>query len=286
MRWLSRARATAPAQRPRHARRLRRRLVLAGLAATMLAVATGAAVWLAPSGLAAQAEASMGARLAGSAKDLGFAIANVSVEGRERETRKAILEALGVKRGAPILALDLAAAKARLEALPWVRAAEIERLLPDTIFVRIAERRPLAFWQRQGKLVLIADDGKIIPAERLNEFGALVVLVGDDAPPLGGALLDMLATEPALFPHVAAAVRVGGRRWNIRLDSGIDVSLPERDPESAWHRLAALDRSESLLGRNIVAVDLRLPDRLVLRLPPEPPKRAPAKKAKPAGKST
>jgi cell division protein FtsQ len=96
----------------------------------------------------------------------------------------------------------------------------------------------------------------------------------------------MLSTEPTLYPHVAAAVRVGARRWNIRLDSGIDVALPEDDPESAWHRLAALDRSEALLARNLVAVDLRLPDRLVLRLPPEPPKPAPAKKAKIGGKST
>jgi cell division protein FtsQ len=285
MRWLSRARAAAPPQRARPARRLRRRLALAGVVGAAFALTAGG-WWFARSNLAAEAQAAAGARVAASARELGFAVANVSVEGRERESRQAILDALAVRRGTSILAIDLMAAKARLEALPWVREAEIERLLPDTIFVRLAERRPLAFWQRQGKLALIADDGKIIPSERLEDFGALVVLVGDDAPAQGAALLDMLATEPALFPHVAAAVRVGGRRWNIRLDSGIDVALPEQDAESAWHRLAALDRSESLLGRNILAVDLRLPDRLVLRLPPEPPKTPPAKKGKPAGKST
>jgi len=272
MRWLSRVRAGTAPLRARPVRRLRRRLLLTGAAAALLAVMAGGTMWLARSGVAAAAEAALGARLAAAGKDVGFAVANVSVEGREREPRQAILDALGVARGTSILAVDLAAARLRLEALPWVRSAEIERLLPDTIFVRLAERRPLAFWQRQGKLVLIADDGKIIPAARLEDFGALVVL-------------DMLATEPALYPHVAAAVRVGGRRWNIRLDSGIDIDLPEQDAESAWHRLAALDRSESLLGRSILAVDLRLPDRLVLRLPPAPPK-APAKKGKPAGKST
>ncbi len=285
MRWLSRVRAGTAPLRARPVRRLRRRLLLAGAAAALLAVMAGGTMWLARSGVAAAAEAALGARLAAAGKDVGFAVANVSVEGREREPRQAILDALGVARGTPILAVDLAAARLRLEALPWVRIAEIERLLPDTIFVRLAERRPLAFWQRQGKLVLIADDGKIIPAARLEDFGALVVRVGDDAPALGAPLLDMLATEPALYPHVAAAVRVGGRRWNIRLDSGIDIDLPEQDAESAWHRLAALDRSESLLGRSILAVDLRLQDRLVLRLPPAPPK-APAKKGKPAGKST
>jgi cell division protein FtsQ len=260
--------------------------MLAGFVAALCAAAASGGWWLEHSGLAAEAEAAAGQRVAAAAKDVGFAVANVSVEGRVREPREAILDALGVKRGTPILAVDLASAKMRLEALPWVRRAEIERLLPDTIFVRIAERRPLAFWQRQGKLSLIADDGTVIPTERLDDFGALVVLVGDDAPKLGASLLDMLATEPALQPHVAAAVRVGGRRWTVRLDSGIDVALPEQDPESAWHRLAALDRSDSLLGRSIVEVDLRLPDRLVLRLPPAPPKTPPAKKPKPAGKST
>jgi cell division protein FtsQ len=262
----------------------RRTLALAGAAAA-LALVAGNGWWLARSGKLAEAEAAAGARVAAYAKDMGFAVANVSVEGREREPRADILKAIGVARGTAILAVDLPAAKARLEALPWVKTADVERLLPDTIFVRLAERRPLAFFQRQGKLALVADDGAIIQSDHLDEYGALIVLVGDDAPALAGPLLDMLSTEPALYPHVAAAVRVGGRRWNIRLDSGIDVALPEQDPESAWHRLAALDRSEALLARNILAVDLRLPDRLVLRLPPEPPKPAPAKKPKPGGKS-
>jgi cell division protein FtsQ len=217
-------------------------------------------------------------------KDMGFVVESVTVAGRERESRQAILDALGVRRGSPILDVDLEAAKARLEALPWVRAADVERLLPDALVVHIAERHPLAFWQRQQKLTLIADDGHVVPGQQLDRFAKLVVLVGDDAPPLGASLLAMLASEPALYPHVAAAVRVGGRRWNIHLDNGIDVALPEQNPDGAWHRLAELDRSESLLERNIVAVDLRLADRLVVRLPPEPPKPTPSRKTK--GKQT
>ncbi len=139
--------------------------------------------------------------------------------------------------------------------------------------------------QRHGTLALVADDGTIVSTTTLDDFGPLIVLVGDDAPRLGGSLIAMLASEPNLAPHVAAAVRIAGRRWNLRLDSGIDVALPEQDPEAAWHRLAALDRSEQLLERNILAVDLRLSDRLVLRLPPEPVKPG-SKSGKQAGKPT
>jgi cell division protein FtsQ len=286
MRFLSRAsRPAALPQRPRPARRLRRRLMLsAGALVALLAVA-GGMMRLARAPWVAEAATAVRGRVANAGTALGFAVGNVSVVGRDRESRSAILGALGVARGTPILGLDLGLAKTRLEALPWVRVADVERLLPDTILVRLGERRPLAFWQRHGALALVADDGTVIPTSNLDDFGSLVVLVGDDAPRFGASLIEMLASEPDLAPHVAAAVRIGGRRWNLRLDSGIDVALPERDPEAAWHRLAALDRSEQLLERNILEVDLRLTDRLVLRLPPEPAKSSP-KSGKPAGKPT
>ncbi len=286
MRFLSRRAAAKAPPRQRPAHRLRRRAAIAGALAVVLGLLAAGGWWLARAGIVAEAMAAADAHAALAGKSVGFTVENVSVLGREREDRQTILAALGVKRGTPILGVDLAAAKARLEALPWIRSAEVERLLPDTLFVRLVERRPLALWQRQGKLSLVADDGAVLDGEKLDAYGSLVVLVGDDAPKLGAALLAMLASEPALYPHVAAAVRVGGRRWNLRLDSGIDVDLPEDDPAAAWHRLAALDRDESLLERNVLAVDMRLPDRLVLRLPQEPAKPAPAKKGKAGGKPT
>lgn len=263
----------------------RRRIGLAAGVGAILA-ALGGGAWIERTGRLDADETYVVRHVAEAGARLGLIVDNVSVEGRKRVGRQAILDALAVRRGTPILAVDLAAAKARLEALTWVRTADVQRILPDTLFVRLLERQPLAYWQRQGKLVLIDRDGAVIPTDHLDAFGPLIVLVGDDAPKLAASLLGMLATEPDLASHVAAAVRVGDRRWNLRLDNGIDVKLPEQDAEGAWHRLAALDRSENLLERVIAAVDLRLPDRLVVRLPPEPAKPAPPKKGKTQGKST
>ena len=282
MRFLRRREAEDKPARQRPPRRLARRTVAAGVVLAAGALAAGG-WWLVHTGAATTALAAADAQAAHVGKSLGFSVANVSVVGRERENPQAILAALGVKRGTPILGVDLAAAQTRLETLPWIRRAEVERRLPDTIFVRLIERRPLALWQRQGKLSVVADDGTVIAGEKPDAYGSFVVLVGDDAPSLAAGLLAMLASEPGLYPHVAAAVRVGGRRWNLRLDSGIDVDLPEDDPAAAWHRLAGLDRDESLLERNVLAVDMRLSDRLVLKLPPEPAK-PPAKKGKTPGK--
>jgi len=216
---------------------------------------------------------------------LGLVVDDIEVEGRVMTGRDAILRAIGATRGTPLLAVSPSQAKTQLEALPWVRSAAVERRLPDTLHIRLVERQPLAFWQRQGKLVLIDRDGVVITGDRLERFPGLIVIVGDDAPRRAATLLDMLASQPDLAGRVVAAVLVGGRRWNLQLDNGIGVQLPEDGPEAAWARLAELEHSSRLLARDVQIVDMRLPDRLVVRVTPEPPKE-PVKKGRPAAKNT
>jgi cell division protein FtsQ len=131
--------------------------------------------------------------------------------------------------------------------------------------VRIVERRAVAWWQKDGKMVLIDRAGDPIRVAANGKHQGLIVLVGGDAPNHAAALLDMLAKEPALAARVNAAVRVGARRWNVRLDDAIDVRLPEDGAEAAWIKLAELDRKNRILSRDIEAVDLRLPDRLIVQ---------------------
>lgn len=282
-----RTRQTAAAPRARRAAaRWPRRRILAAAAGALLLVAAGGGWWLVRSGAVAEAARSAEQSFFAWTARGGLAVNQVLVEGRERVSRAAVLEALGVGRGTPILAIDPVEAKARLEALAWVRSASVERRLPDTLYVRLVERRPLAFWQRDNKLVLIDRDGVVVPTDDLASFGNLLVLVGPGAPKAGGALIDMLAGEPELARHVTAAVRVGDRRWNLQLDSGIDVALPEDDPAAAWHRLAALERSDGILERAITRVDMRLPDRLVVRLAPSETGKTPPKKGRQPGKTT
>lgn len=287
MRFLStRAQKSAKVPRLRRFKRWSRRKILAAGAAAIALGICGAGWWVVRSGIVTDAIAAAEPRFFAATAAAGFAVVDVQVEGRQRASREAILAALGVRQGMPILAIDPVEAKRRLELLAWVRSASIERRLPDTLYIRIVERQPLALWQRQGKLVLVDRDGVVVPTEPNTEIDKLVVLVGPDAPKEGTALLDMLATEPELAPHVAAAVRVGGRRWNLRLDSGIDVALPEENPIAAWHRLAELEHSDGILERDIEMVDLRLPDRLVVRTPPTETPKTPPKKNRSPGKTT
>jgi cell division protein FtsQ len=219
----------------------------------------------------------------------GLVLTDIEVEGRATTDTATILAALDAHAGTPILLINPERARAQLEALPWVRSAAIERRLPGTIYVRLVERRPLAVWQHDGRQELIDRDGAVIPIADLSRFAKLPTIVGGDGARHGAAeLIDLLAGEPDLAARVTAAVRVGDRRWNLRIDNAIDVLLPEDDVAGAWAKLAQLERASRLLQHNVQTVDLRLPDRLVMRVndpvSKEPP--TPNRKTHPPGKST
>ncbi|MDE0539853.1 MAG: FtsQ-type POTRA domain-containing protein, partial [Rhodospirillales bacterium] len=185
----------------------------------------------------------------------GFTVSEIFVEGRHRTSPEALRKALRLERGAPILAFDPDAARIRVEALPWVRQAAVERQLPNVVQVKIAERRPLALWQRDGVFSLVDSDGVIIPVGALEAFKNLIVIVGGDAPRHAGALMDVIAQSPGLAGHVKAAVRVSGRRWDLHLLDGVVVRLPEEDPGGAWRRLGDFERDSGLLRGSVYRKD-------------------------------
>ena len=282
-------RMTVPQRRTRRgsvASRLRRLGLWIGVPA-LIAVGVYEAVQLKGSSLAQSVLEFAAARILDGTGRLGLAVADVKVEGREATDRDTILAALGAAPGAPILGVSPARAKERLEKLPWVRSAVVERRFPDTLYVRLVERKPLALWQHGGKLDLLDRDGTVIPVGHLDRFVKLPLVVGEHAANHAAKLLDILATEPDLAARVSAAIRVGDRRWNLRIDNAIDVLLPADSPASAWAELANLERSSAILKRDVQVVDVRLPDRLVVRVNPEVPKEAPtSKKGRPSAKNT
>ena len=211
----------------------------------------------------------------------GLRVDQIYLEGRHLLSVNEVSQALAVASGTPLLSVDLEAARHRLERLSWVRAASVRRVFPDALQVVIVEWRPVALWQRRKKLVLIDNQGAVIPHNDLKGFSDFLVVVGADAPAHVADLMMMLAAAPELEKRADAAVRVGGRRWNIRMDNGIYVWLPETGARDAWSNLAQLEREHGLLGQGLVAVDLRFPDRLIVRTresaPPQGRERADGK---------
>lgn len=208
-------------------------------------------------------------RVGDATAQLGLRIAQVQVIGRVKTPEPLLRAAIGAIPGAPILAYSVQAARARIESINWVHSATVERRLPDTIVVQLVERRPFAVWQHNGKFRLIDRDGQVVTDSDVADFASqLPLVVGAGAPDAAAALEDALAAQPSIAARVVAAVRVGERRWNLRLKNGTDVLLPEGADVPALARLAALQARHALLDRPLAAIDMRLPDRLVVRLQP------------------
>jgi cell division protein FtsQ len=201
--------------------------------------------------------------------DAGFAVQAVTVTGRGYAARDDILAATGLSRGAPILLFDVEAARRRIEGLGWVKHASVMRRLPDEVRVDVTERRPFARWQIGGKTALIDRAGVVITHQRLPEFKHLPRVVGEGAAVAAADLFDQLARNPKLFAEVRDATRIRDRRWDIRFTSGVVARLPEKGVAEAWSRLASLQERERVLDKQVTAVDLRLSDRVFVRLTPE-----------------
>ena len=229
----------------------------------------GASTWAAQSGWAGKKFDDVRWKAIAASTQLGFTVQEVFVTGRGETKRQEIMRMLEVERGAPILAYDFASAKERVERLPWVLNAKIERLLPDTLVLHLIERRPLALWQNDGRFFLIDEEGEVITSLGLDRFRGMMHVVGPDAPDNVGPLIELLQTQPEIKNKVKSAVRIGGRRWDLRLNGGVDVRLPEDGAPEALARLARFERESNLLSRDIKILDLRVPDRVILRRQPD-----------------
>lgn len=196
-------------------------------------------------------------------------VREISISGRHLTTENSLMEALGTHVGAPMFGISVEAARKRIDALPFVDHAIVERHLPDTIIVRLTERSPVAVWQTHGQFELINARGERVPDQGMKgkdaeAFVKLPLVVGDGANVAAGSLIEALDAQPTVKAFVIAAVRVGQRRWNLSLRDGTTVMLPEGQEPAALARLATYQASHRLLERPVVSIDMRLPDRLII----------------------
>ena len=275
-------RGAGPRPRTRSGVRLRprSRRIRAGLAALVSCLLLGAAgLYLWHGGhLKAAIEASAAA-VDQAALDAGLGIARIEIRGLRHADGAAVQRALDAKMRTPIYAFDPEAARRHLLELGWVEWAMVARRLPDTIDVEIRERQPFALWQHNKRLHLIDRSGAVITRERLGRFSALPLVVGRGADDRATEIIDLLSARAAIAERVAAAMLVGERRWNLRFDNGVEARLPEQGTSSALERLASLQARHAILDRKLRAIDLRMPDRLIVQLL-EPVRSSPRNKGK------
>ena len=250
---------------------------LAGLAFAAFLVVIGVVVLIAldiPSKAATSAGAAIGRA--------GFTVNGYQIVGLNRMKRAVVdevivdelrraSEAAGSRRPAQPL-VDVAAIRNRLLQFGWVKDARVSRRLPDTLVIDIVERRPAALWQDKQRLALIDAEGVVLDRVRVDQMPDLPLLIGPGANGQARELNRLMTQVPTLKPQLASASWIGRRRWDLAFQTGETVALPEGETaaRAALVKFAKVDRSSGLLGRGLVRFDLRVPSKMIVRLPRAP----------------
>jgi cell division protein FtsQ len=238
----------------------------AGVAATVLLLLASAGFGVVKGGHVAELSAALGDTRNAIANSAGFRITTVAINGRKQLSQDEILAIGGVNGRSSLLFLDAAAVREALKDNPWISDATVLKLYPGRLEIDIVERSAFALWQEEGRVSVIADDGAVLEPYLSRHFLSLPLVVGKGAETHARDFLALLSRYPQVHAVTQAAIYVGERRWNLRLKDGLDVRLPEHDVGNALAELSRLDKEEKLFSRDIVAVDMRLPDRLVVQL--------------------
>lgn len=197
----------------------------------------------------------------------GFGISEVALTGERELGRDEILKTAGISGSTSLLFLDASQARVRLLTNPWIAEATVLKLYPGRLRIEIKERAPFALWQKEARTSLIAADGTVLePGAVPERFAKLPLVVGTGAAQAAPEFLKLVSQYPTVSKQTTAAVLVAERRWNLHLTNGVEIMLPEAHADQALQVLADLDRDKNLLARDIVRVDLRLADRVTVRL--------------------
>ncbi|MBZ9856623.1 cell division protein FtsQ/DivIB [Mesorhizobium sp. CA13] len=199
----------------------------------------------------------------------GFAVDQVKVVGNRQTSEIDILDRLELDGWTSLIGFDAEAARERIATLPWIEVAAVRKVYPHTLEVRVEERQAFALWQQGSDLSVIEKDGAVIAPFSGGKQVLLPLLIGAGAPAKAPEFLAKIEKYPDLVTRIRGYVRVGDRRWDLKLDNGITVKLPEDGEDQALAELVGMDHDKGLLSRDIAAVDMRLSDRLVVQLTPE-----------------
>jgi cell division protein FtsQ len=200
------------------------------------------------------------------ARASGLRVGTIALTGNHHVSREEVLASAGITGATSLVFLAVEEARERLKRNPWIADATLLKLYPRELQITIKEREPFALWQKQGHVTVIADDGTVLEPYVPPQLLRLPLVVGDGAGSKAKELLGLLDRYPSLRDFVYASILVGERRWNLRLKNGIEVLLPEVAAGAALDKLVALDAEKNLITRDLVLIDLRLPDRVTVRL--------------------
>ena len=200
---------------------------------------------------------------------IGWGLDDITLEGRQKTSVTDVMQVVELQRGDNILEINLQEVRDRIKSLPWVKdVTVIRRYFPNIIHISIKEKTVKSIWQYKNEFYPIDEDGQIIETEYVPQKNILQI-IGEGAPENLNNLLQIIEPDKELFSRLKAANFISKRRWNLIFDDvehGITVKLPEEDVAAAWKKLVKLDKTRGILKRKLTLIDLRLKNKVVVRL--------------------
>jgi cell division protein FtsQ len=196
-------------------------------------------------------------------------VGEIKISGHSETSEIDILEELGLDGGTSLIGFDTEAARQRIQKMPWVASAQVTKLYPDGLSVKVFEKRAFAVWQHQDSVSLIDESGKEITGFGDERYLGLPLIIGEGANLRAHEIVGAMAAFPGIAARVKAYSLIGARRWDLQLKDGLTLKLPEKDVGAALAAVAGLESEQGFFGRDIETVDMRIGDRIIVHLSPE-----------------
>ena len=200
----------------------------------------------------------------------GLGVNEVMLSGHRYTTDADIYAALMLDTAGALLRYDVTDARRRIEALPWVRTAQVVRVLPDKLKIHIEERRPTAIWEHDRRTMLVDETGRVLAnlaGDRQTAL-ALTRIAGAGAPRALARLQAAISPHAELTSRLELARRVGERRWTLDLGGGLTIHLPADREGEALLRLARHHEQTRILDNGAQIIDLRQDGVIAVRANP------------------
>ncbi|HUO01434.1 MAG TPA: cell division protein FtsQ/DivIB, partial [Rhizomicrobium sp.] len=141
-----------------------------------------------------------------------------------------------------------------------IASADVVRRYPDALYVNVVEKRPFALWQSPDGIAVVERSGSVITTQNVQNFSRLPKLVGAGAPQAAAEMVEAVMAHRAVDSRIAAYEYVSQRRWNLILNNGVVVELPENGWRKELGALEHLIVDNGILERDVTEIDLRSPN--------------------------
>ena len=194
----------------------------------------------------------------------GFKIKNILISGTHNLSQDYLRNIINTQNHINILNVNLHSIYNKIIQNSWVEETYVERILPDTIKIKVLEKKPIAIWQNQKGNKLITVNGDVISHANVNKFkNSFPIIKGEKSKENISTILKILETNKNFAKNIWSLTFINQRRWDLHFNQGLIVRLPSQDVIKAWQKIIKLQTNYNILNLRLTEIDLRNPEQIL-----------------------